>query len=95
VQYWNVLAGFTGLPPRPTYHDSQGTTVDRHGTPCAWHTTATGFVISGVDVVRIMSTWLFRINWRATWEARFGSDWLSAATMVTLRVFPPTVKPLV
>ena len=80
----NDLVGWTGLPPRPAYQDSQGTTVDRQGTPCAWQTPATGFVVSGVEVVRIMSTWSVRINWRATWEARLGSDWLSATTTLTL-----------
>ena len=80
----NALAGLSGLPPRPAYQDSHGTTVDTHGTPCASHTPDTGLVVSGVEVVRMMSTWLFRMSWRATWEARFGSDWLSATTTLTL-----------
>src|SRR6266702_5146758 len=93
VVYWNFFAGCCGLPPRPAYHDSQGTTVDRQGMPCAWHTPATGLVVSGVEVVRIMSTWFCRMSWRATCEARFGSDWLSATTMSTVYFFPPTLNP--
>src|SRR5215475_13662650 len=80
VQYWNVLVGWTGFPPSPAYQDSPGQTVDTHGTPCDCATAATGFVVSGVEVVRIMSTWLFSTSSRATCEARFGSDWLSAVT---------------
>src|SRR5437879_2429570 len=84
VQYANALVGLAGLPPRPPYQDSQGTTVDRQGTLWVWATTATGLVVSGVEVVSSMSTLSLRISWRATCEARLGSDWLSASSILTL-----------
>src|ERR1035437_7847692 len=93
VVNWNVFVGWTGLPPRPAYQDSQGTTVDRQGTPCAWQTPATGFVVSGVEVVRIMSTWLLVISWRASCGAGWGSDWLCAKTTLSLWVLLPSLKP--
>src|SRR5436190_18831753 len=77
VQYLITLDGFTGLPPSAAYHDSHGTTVDTQGTPCASQAIATLLVVSGVEVVRIMSAWSCRIRLRATWEARLGLDWLS------------------
>ena len=64
-------------PPRPAYQDSHGHTVDRQGVPSFSQATATGLVVSGVEVVRIMSTLSCRISCRATTEARLGSDWLS------------------
>src|SRR6266571_2991443 len=75
VQYLKVVVGFTGLPPRPTYQDSHGHTVDRHGVPSFSHAPATGLVVSGVEVVRIMSTLFCRIICRATAEARVGFVW--------------------
>ncbi len=84
VQYLNEVVGLAGLPPRPPYHDSHGTTVDRHGVPSFSQAAATGLVVSGVEVVRIMSTLFCRISCLATAEARFGSDWLSWTTMLTL-----------
>src|SRR4249919_2378651 len=84
VAYWNVVVGSAGLPPRPAYQDSHGHTVDTQGTPCVWATTATGLVVSGVEVVSSMSTLSLRMRLRATCEARLGSDWLSATTMLTL-----------
>src|SRR5207344_374299 len=93
VQYWNVVVGLPGLPPRPPYHDSHGSLVAAQGTPSVWATTATGLTVSGVDEVSSMSTLLLRMSWRASCEARLGSDWLSAATMLTLYFLPPTLKP--
>ena len=61
-----------------------GHTVDRQGVPSFSDAPATGLVVSGVEVVRIMSTLLCRIRCRATADARFGSDWLSCTTMLTL-----------
>src|ERR1700691_5417917 len=55
--YLYFVVGFSGLPPRPAYQDSQGTTVATHGTPWASHATATGLVVSGAELVTIMSTW--------------------------------------
>src|ERR1051326_7567195 len=72
-----------GLAPRPKYQDSHGTMVATHGTPLPSATSATGLVVSGVDAQRMMSAWLERISSRATWEARFGSDWVSLTTIST------------
>src|SRR5215468_12021834 len=83
VQYWNAAVGLAGLPPRPPYQDSQGSLVAKHGTPSVCPTTATGLTVSGVDEVSSMSTLLFRMSWRASCEARLGSDWLSVTTMLT------------
>ena len=63
--------------------------------PCFSHWAATGLVVSGVEVVRIMSTLFCRISCWATWPARVGLDWLSVTTMLTLYVLPPTLKPFV
>src|ERR1700735_817627 len=84
VQYLNSVVGLSGLPPRPAYQDSHGTTVDRHGMPIFSQTTATGLVVSGVDVVSIMSTLLDWISCSATCPARVELDWLSWTTMLTL-----------
>src|SRR5512140_1604041 len=81
VVYLNGL-GFFGSAWRPKYQDCQGTTVDRHGTPCASHVCATGFVVSGVDVVRTMSAPPSTSCW-ATCAAWFGSDWLSLTVKLT------------
>ena len=83
VQYWNVVVGLAGSPPRPAYQDSQGSLVAAQGTPSVWATTATGLTVSGVDEVSSMSTLLLRMSWRASCEARLGSDWLSVAMMLT------------
>src|SRR5499426_527350 len=84
VTYWYDLVGLAGLPPRPAYQDSHGQTVETQGTPCVCATTATGFVVSGVEVVSSMSTLSLSMSWRATCEARLGSDWLSETMMSTL-----------
>ena len=84
TQYWNVVVALAGLPPRPAYQDSQGSLVAAQGTPSVWATTATGLTVSGVDEVSSMSTLLLRMSWRASCEARLGSDRLSVATMLTL-----------
>src|SRR5215475_7483905 len=83
VQYWNAVVGLPGSPPRPAYQDSQGSLVPTQGTPSVWATTATGLTVSGVDEVSSMSTLLLRMSWRASWEARLGSDWLSVTMMLT------------
>src|SRR5215468_6288560 len=83
VQYWNVAVGWAGLPPRPAYQDSQGSLVAAQGTPWVWATTATGLTVSGVDEVSSISTLLLRMSWRASCEARLGSDWLSVTMMLT------------
>src|SRR6516162_4860370 len=93
VQYWNVLVGWVGLPPRPAYQDSQGSLVARQGTPSVWATTATGLTVSGVDEVSSRSTLLLRMSWRASCDARLGSDPLSVTTMSTRYFLPPTVNP--
>src|SRR5215467_4021856 len=93
VQYWNVLVGWAGLPPRPAYQDSQGSLVARQGTPSVWATTATGLTVSGVDEVSSMSTLLLSTSWRATWDARLGSDWLSTSRILTANFLPPAVNP--
>ena len=84
VQYWNVAFGLAGLPPRPPYQDSQGSLVATQGTPSVWATTATGLTVSGVAALSSMSTLLLRMSWRASCEARLGSDWLSVTMMLTL-----------
>src|SRR5215831_7803112 len=94
VQYWSVIVGLAGLPPRPAYHGSHGSLVAAHGTPSVWATTATGLTVSGVDEVMSRSTLLLRISWRASCEARFGLDWLSVTMMLTSYFLPPTLKPL-
>src|SRR5512132_1393748 len=78
VQYWNVVTGLAGLPPRPAYHGSHGSLVAAQGTPSVWATTATGLTVSGVSAVSSRSTRLLRTSWRASCEARIGSDRLSA-----------------
>src|SRR5436190_5667315 len=83
TQYWNVVVGLAGLPPSPEYQDSHGSLVAAQGTPSVWATTATGLTVSGVDEVSSMSTLLLRMSWRASCEARLGSDWLSVAMMLT------------
>src|SRR5215813_1845231 len=93
VQYWNVVVGLAGWPPRPAYQDSHGSLVAAQGTPSVWATTATGLTVSGVDEVSSMSTLLLRMSWRASCDARFGSDWLSTATMLTLYFRPSHLKP--
>ena len=77
------VVGFRGSPPSPAYQDSQGTTVDRHGVPAFWQAAATGFVVSGVDVVRIRSAWPV-MSCCATWAALVGFDWLSWTFMLIL-----------
>src|SRR5262245_23211640 len=69
--------GLAGSAWRAKYHACQGTTVDRQGTPWASQTVATGLVVSGVELVTIMSAWSCRISSRATCDARLGSDWVS------------------
>ena len=93
VVYVNGL-GFFGSAWRAKYHASHGTTVDTHGTPWVSHTVATGFVVSGVELVTTRSAWFCRISSRATCDERFGSDWVSFTTMSTEKVLPPTLKPL-
>src|SRR5579872_2705787 len=77
------LKPWPGLPPRPKNHDSHGTIVATHGTPFASHTSATGFVTSGVEEQRTMSTLLLKISSRATCDARLGSDCVSLTTIST------------
>ena len=62
VQYWNVVVGLTGFPPRPAYQDSHGSLVAAQGTPSVWATTATGLTVSGVDEVSSKSTLLLRMS---------------------------------
>src|SRR6516225_6730824 len=93
VQYWNFVVGLAGFPPRPAYQDSHGSLVAAQGTPSVWATTATGLTVSGVDEVSSRSTLLLRISWRASCEARLGSDPLSVTTMLTLYFLPPALKP--
>src|SRR6516225_353215 len=93
TQYWNVVVGLAGLPPRPAYQDSHGSLVAAQGTPWVCATTATGLTVSGVDEVSSRSTLLLRISWRASCEARLGSDPLSVTTMLTLYFLPPALKP--
>ena len=75
--------GWAGLPPSPEHQDSQGSLVARQGTPSVWATTATGLTVSGGDEASNRSTLFFRTSWRASCEARFGSDWLSLTMMLT------------
>src|SRR5262249_60910303 len=89
VQYWNVVVGWAGLPPRPAYQDSQGSLVAAQGTPWVCATTATGLTVSGVDEVSSISTLLLRMSWRASCEARLGSDWLCGTVVVSREVLPP------
>ncbi len=72
------------MPPRPAYQDSHGTTVDRQGARNFSHAAATGFVVSGVEVVSTMSTWSDSMSCWATWAAVVGLDWLSWTLMLTL-----------
>src|SRR5215470_4942565 len=72
VQYWNFVVGWAGLPPRPAYQASHGSLVAAHGTPWVWATTATGLTVWGVDEVSSRSTFLLRMSWRASSEARLG-----------------------
>src|SRR5215472_17028310 len=82
-----------GLPPRPLYQASQGQLVARHGTPSVSATTATGLTVLGVELTRSKSTLLLRIIWGASCDARFGSDRLSATTMLTSYLRPPALNP--
>ena len=81
--YLKSVVGFSGSPVRPAYQDSHGTTVDRHGVPAFWQAAATGFVVSGVDVVRIRSAWPV-ISCCATCAALVGLDWLSWTLILIL-----------
>ena len=85
--------GFVRIACRPKNQACQGTTVDRHGTPCASQIWATGLVVSGVEVVTTRSALSWRMSSWATCEARFGSDWESLTTISTSYVLPPTWKP--
>src|SRR5947207_5945643 len=89
VVYLNGL-GFLGSACRAKYHASHGTTVDTQGMPFDSQISATGFVVSGVEVVTMRSAWLCRTSSRATCDARFGSDWLSLTTMSTENDLLPT-----
>jgi hypothetical protein len=82
VVYLNGF-GFAGSAWRPKNQACHGTTVERHGVPWASQICATGFVVSGVEVVTIMSTFFWRIRSWATCEARFGSDCVSAVMICT------------
>src|SRR5947208_7334953 len=91
VVYLNGF-GLAGSGWRARYHDSQGTTVDTQGTCWASHTVATGLVVSGGDVVRIMSTLFCRMSSRATCDGRLGFGGLSFTRRCTLMVVLPTLK---
>jgi len=84
VQYVIDLIGFSGSPPRLPYHASQGTTVDRQGVRSFWQVTATGLVVSGADVVTIMSALPCVISLLATCAALAGLDLLSATSTLSL-----------
>src|SRR5215510_619869 len=58
--------GFAGSSCRAKYHACHGTTVDRHGTPAASQALATGLVVSGVELVTIMSAWFCSMSSPAT-----------------------------
>jgi hypothetical protein len=79
-----LTVGLPGLPPNPAYQDSHGTTVARHGVWNCWAAVDTGWVVSGVDVVRIRSTLFDWISCWASWAARSGLDWVSAVTISML-----------
>src|SRR4051794_33383235 len=64
--------GLPGLAPRPKYHASHGQTVVMHGTPAASHASATGLIVSGVDVASMRSIWLPLMSSLATWPERCG-----------------------
>ena len=85
--------GVAGFAWRAKYHASHGTTVETHGTPLVSHTWATGLVVSGVELVRMRSAWLWLISSLATSDARLGSDWVSLTTTVTSKVVLPALKP--
>src|SRR2546423_10335633 len=87
------LNPWPGLPPRAKNHASQGTIVETQGIPFASQALATGFVVSGVDEVRIRSAWLDWISSRATCEARSGLDCVSLTTTFTLYVLLPSLNP--
>ena len=75
--------GLAGSACRPKNHACHGTTVERHGTPCASQIWATGLVVSGVEVVTIRSAPSWRISSWATCDARPGSDCVSLTTIST------------
>jgi hypothetical protein len=61
-----------------------------HGTPLASHWSATGFVVSGVDVANTRSTSSLLMRSLATSPARLLSDWLSLTITCTEYFVPPT-----
>src|SRR4051812_2633681 len=73
---WYVyVKGLSGVAPRPKYHDSHGTAVDRHGILAFSQTSATGLTVSGVDVHSIRSTRCFWTSSAAISAATCGLDW--------------------
>ncbi len=68
--------------------------MDKHGVCSFSHAVATGLVVSGVEVVRIRSTWLWVMSCWATCAALVGLDWLSCTLMLILYVFLPILIPL-
>src|SRR3712207_9260995 len=61
------------------------------GTPLASHWSATGLVVSGVEVARTTSTPSVLIRSVVTSAARLESDWLSLSTIDTPYVRSPTL----
>ena len=85
--------GPSGLPPRPKYQASHGTTVEMHGTPAASQASDTGLTVSGVEVVSMRSIASPVISSLATCALRCGFDWLSLSMTTTSYDLPSMVRP--
>src|SRR3954469_15695192 len=75
--YLGLRVGFSGLPPRLTYHDSHGTFEQTSGVPSVSAWLATALTVSGVEDANSMSTlspWMACLARVPAWVTL---DWLS------------------
>ena len=85
------LNGLSGEPPRAKTKFCHGLSDEKHGTPSASAWSATGFTVSDVEAVIIMSTPSLVMRSPATVAARFVSDCESRTRICTLCVSPSAV----
>src|SRR5262245_8992872 len=85
--------GLPGFAPRFRYQACQGSTVQMCGMCAASHASATGLLVSGVDVESTRSTLSSLISCLASWPALGGLDWLSLSMIFTAYCLPPMFSP--
>ena len=78
---------------RPMKYGCHGQFVEMQGISSISHWVDTGFTVSGVSAVSIMSILSSTISCLATSAARFGSDWLSLTTSSMSKVPPADLMP--